>query len=355
MKNGDYALIRKNVIISGEKIEIDEKIIIKNDYKTTFQNKRTTRGYRMEDITVKWPKEAKVAVCLTGDIDRAWDLSNGRLERILEVLDDFGVKFTFPITGRVFFEDSDTRARVEQIIDHGDEIAGHGDVHKGFRDQSYDEQKRRMEETMKIIREFSGIKINGFRAPDVNMDIVTLKVADELGLFYDSSHMIGEAILVNFRGRFIEIRNKTLRRVISDPIEVIKGPSKRFSLDYKGVGIFGDKEDHCLPFNPFFEGQKLGILEIPMSYLDDYGLIEAARIRNWKKIAEIWKRNFDYHYRREGLYVLEAHPRRIGMREYVGALRSLVEYAINQNDVWFATLTELATWWNKAGLDVICS
>jgi len=306
----------------------------------------------MGGITVKWPKEAKVAVCLTGDVDRAWDLTNGRLERILEVLDDFGIKFTFPITGQVFFEDSDC---VGQIIDHGDEIAGHGDVHSGFRGQSYAEQKRRMEETMKIIREFSGIKINGFRAPDVNMDIVTLKVADELGLSYDSSHMVGEAILVNFRGRFIEIRKKTLRRVISDLIDVIKSPLKRFSLDYKGVGIFGDKENQCLPFNPIFEGKRLGIFEIPMSYLDDYGLIEVARIRNWKKIAEIWKRNFDYHYRKEGLYVLETHPRRIGMREYVGALKALVEYAIGHKDVWFATLTELATWWKKAGLDVICS
>ena len=53
MKIGDYALIGKNVIISGEKIEIDEKIIIENDYKTTFQNKRTARGYRMGDITAE--------------------------------------------------------------------------------------------------------------------------------------------------------------------------------------------------------------------------------------------------------------------------------------------------------------
>jgi hypothetical protein len=180
------------------------------------------------------------------------------------------------------------------------------------------------------------------------MDIVTLKVAGELGLSYDSSHEIGEAILVNFRGRFIEIRSKALRRVISDSIEVIKGPSRRFArIAYKGVGIFGRKEDGCLPFNPIFEGQKLGILEIPVSHLDDSNLIEETRIRNWNKIADIWKKNFDYYNGKNGLYVLEAHPRRIGRKEYIGALQSLIEYAIDQNDVWFATLTELATWWRE--------
>jgi peptidoglycan/xylan/chitin deacetylase (PgdA/CDA1 family) len=298
----------------------------------------------VEDTAVRWPKETKVAVCLTGDIDRAWDLADGRLERILEVLDKFGIKCTFPVCGQVFSEDPDC---IEQIISHSDEIAGHGDIHKGFRGQSHTEQKRRIEETMKIIREHSGIKINGFRAPDVNMDMVTLKVADELGLSYDSSHMIGEAILINFRGRSIEIRNKTLRHVINDSIEAIKEPSRCFTLDYKGLGVFGSKEDNYSPFNPISEGQKLGIVEIPMSYLDDYGIIEAARIKNWKKTAEIWKRNFDYYYEKKGLYVLDAHPRRVGMKEYIGALKSFLEYAVSQENVWFPTLTELATWWKK--------
>jgi len=294
----------------------------------------------------RWPKGAKVAVCLTGDVDSPYDLVNGRLERVFEVLDDYQLKYTFFITAQFCGKILDS---IKEMISHGDEIAGHGDVHEAFRGQSYEEQRKRMERMIRVIREVCGVKINGFRAPKLKGDIISSKVADELGLSYDSSYGTVEAGWINLKGEFIKIKRKKLRHFLINCIKVIKLKKSKFLTRpfLKGVGGFmrEEYESGCLPFHPIYNGQQLDILAIPFSEMDDYYLIEKAHIKNWKKIAEIWKSNFDDHYERNDLHVLLAHPVRVGKKEYIKALRSFVEYAIGKGDVWFATLSELTTWW----------
>lgn len=56
------------------------------------------------------------------DIDHSRDLADGRLERMLEVFDDCGIKYTFPTTAQVFLENPDS---MRQTGDQGPEIAGH--------------------------------------------------------------------------------------------------------------------------------------------------------------------------------------------------------------------------------------
>jgi len=292
-----------------------------------------------------WPHGVKAAVCLTGDVDRACDsFVDGRIERILDALDDYKVKYTFPITAHVFLEDIDS---IKRIVKHGDEIAGHGDVHKFFRGQSYEEQKKRMRKMIKLIVESSGIRIKGFRAPGLKGDLITSKAANDLGLLYDSSTPFYETEWINVGGKLFKVRNKKLRVFMTDCTQILRSfrrlqPWRKGSLNKK-------KETSYYPYSPFFNGKRLEILEIPVSSMCDYYLIDLRGYKNWKKVAKIWQSNFEDRYRKGGLFVLLAHPSRIGRKKYIKTLRSFIEYATKNDDVWFATLTELTKWWKSRG------
>jgi len=290
-----------------------------------------------------WPHGVKAAVSLTGDVDRACDsFVDGRIERILDALDDYKVKYTFPITSHVFLEDIDS---IKCIIKHGDEIAGHGDVHEFFRGQSYKEQRKRMEKMMKMIKESSGISIKGFRAPGLKGDLITCKAANDLGLLYDSSAVFYETNWIQIRGRLFKVRNKKLRVFMSDCAQIWK--SFRHLQPWRKNSLNKKKEASYLPYSPVFNGKRLKTLEIPVSSMDDYYLIDVRGYKNWKKVAKIWQSNFEDRYRKRGLFVLLAHPSRIGRKKYIKALRSFIEHAIKNDDVWFATLTELTKWWKS--------
>ncbi len=74
-----------------------------------------------------------------------------------------------------------------------------------------------------------------------------------------------------------------------------------------------------LPFIPEIDGEKLDILVIPTSNVDDYSLIEVGpKLKNWKKVAKVWQRIYDDTYAANSLYVLLAHPRITGRKEFIG-------------------------------------
>lgn len=305
----------------------------------------------MEAFSSLWPRNAKAAVCLTGDVDAAGDLAEGRLERLLATLDDFEVKFTFPITAHAFIEDPDV---FKPIIERGDEIAGHGDIHVGFNGQKYSTQKTRLILMMETIEKICGVRIRGFRAPYLSKDANTIKAETELGILYDSSVTYRSARLWHSEEDLHQkTRSKRLRSLthstqlkLASKFETILRYSRPVEKLF-GLGSFsGRLKDQ--PFNPIVEEEKLGIVVLPLSH-DDYYLIDVwPRLKYWEDVAAVWKKEFDCHYNGNGLYVLLAHPLRIGRQEYIGALRSLIEYAKSKNDVWFTTLAELAGWWNTS-------
>jgi len=296
-----------------------------------------------------WPRNAKAAVCLTGDVDASEDLAEGRLERLLDTLDDYEVKFTFPITAHALIEDLDV---FKPIIERGDEIAGHGDIHVGFNGQKYGTQKTRLALMMETIEKICGVRLRGFRAPYLSKDANTIKAETELGILYDSSVTYRSARLWHSEEDLHQKTGNKRFRLLT-PSTQLKLASKFETIfcylrpveKFFGLGGFsGRLEDR--PFNPIVRGEKLGIVMLPFSHNDDYYLIDVwPRLKNWEDVAAVWKKEFDCHYNGNGLYVLLAHPLRIGRQEYIGALRSLIEYA-NSNDVWFTTLAELAEWWS---------
>jgi len=292
-----------------------------------------------------WLNERRAAVCLTCDIDRKDYAAEGRLERILDVLDDQGLKSTFFIPAETMRQDPRIAA---EIVAQGSEVAGHGDTHRGYKGESYWEQAKRMSRMIETIQDVVNIKVKGFRAPRLSEDRNTMKAANDSGLIYDSSITCREAWRWNLVGRLREtVRNETLSRLLSRARE-IDGPSipahvrPVAELFYEACFGHLHRDD---PFHPVVKGKKLRILEIPMSNRDDHQLINVwPRYRNWRKLALAWREDFDRRYGRNGLYVLLFHVQLTGTKRYIKALEDFVQYATDKN-VWFPTLAELAEWW----------
>ncbi len=298
-----------------------------------------------------WPMDAKAVVCLTGDIDAAQDVAKNRLDRIFEVLDDHKIKYTFFITAQLFLDNFDA---VKPVVYHGDEIAGHGDVHTGFSGQEYVVQKKRLENMISIIRDVSGIRVKGFRAPNLSGDLVTTKAANDVGLIYDSTTTTHET-WINFRGNLLKLKSRKIKKFLISSRMSGRSRTLLKKLHYsqplvRVLHISSLRPEATqatyLPFNPLIDGKTIDILVIPVSNVDDRSLIDVGpKYRDWEKVAKIWQKTFDDIYMARGVYVLLAHPLRIGTRQFIGALRSLIEHATEKGEVWFATLAQLAEWW----------
>ena len=292
-----------------------------------------------------WPNEKRGAVCFTCDIDRRDYAGEARLERVLDLLDDQELKSTFFIPADTICQDPGIAAK---IVAQGSEVAGHGDTHRGYKGQTYSKQANRMSRMIKTIQDVVNIRVKGFRAPGLLEDINTIKAANDLGLFYDSSITCREAWRWSLVDRLRRtVRNETLRDLLSKA-KKINGPSipthvrPITELFYEACFGHLHKDD---PFHPVVDEKKLRILEIPMSNRDDHQLIKVwPRYHDWRKLALAWREDFNRRYKRNGLHVLLFHVQLTGTKRYIKALEDFIQYTTQKN-VWFPTLTELGQWW----------
>ncbi len=288
-------------------------------------------------------------MCLTGDIDSPEEISSGQLSTIFDILDEHVVHYTFPITGNVLHEALED---VKEIVKHGDELAGHGDVHLPFKGQPFSAQLSRVLKTVGTFNELAGVRILGFRAPYLSGDIITAKAVAEAKLLYDSTVTSGETWF-RIGGQLVRLGNPVLRAMLQKSVRLrplkkaLKGIHS--SQGYMGVShtsslaLDGPRE-LFLPFHPRLANEVIKVLEIPVSNMDDRSLIDVGpRYRDWRKVASVWIRNFDYYLKHNGAFVLLAHPSRIGTSRYAPALRALIEHAYAKES-WFATLSQLSNW-----------
>jgi len=294
-----------------------------------------------------WPKEKGGAVCFTCDIDRRDYAAEGRLERILDLLDDQELKSTFFIPAETICQDPTIASR---IIAQGSEIAGHGDTHRGYKGESYREQASRISRMRSTIQELVNVKVEGFRAPSLLEDTNTIKAANDLGFSYDSSITCREAWRWSLADRLRRtVRNETLRGFLSraEKIEGSSMPGQVRPVTLLFYEACFGRLHRDNPFHPMVSTKKLRILEIPVSNRDDHQLINVwPRYRDWRRLAQAWREDFIRRYRRSSLHVLLFHVQLTGTRKYIKALEDLTQYTADMN-VWFPTLAELAEWWRS--------
>jgi peptidoglycan/xylan/chitin deacetylase (PgdA/CDA1 family) len=263
-----------------------------------------------------WPNGARVAVCLSFDVDNEalWrenplpvPLSEGEygatsgLPRILTLLDQQQVSASFYIPAMSAMLHPQMIHDIMKAGRH--EIGVHGWVHERY-PQVNDALKEQQLLTQSIdyLTRAIGKRPVGFRAPSWEYSPHTLEQVQKAGFLYDSSFM-------------------------------------------------GMDEPYDLVSN----GKSTGLLELPINWIaDDYPYYEpeaAGSLPSPDAVFQVYKAEFDGALEERSLFILTMHPHITGHRSRIVQLEKLIAYMKSKPGVWFATLEQIATYVKKPGAD----
>jgi peptidoglycan/xylan/chitin deacetylase (PgdA/CDA1 family) len=251
-----------------------------------------------------WPNGARVAVCLSFDVDmqRANPLpvplsvgeygATTSVPRILDLLDRHQVPATFfiPAMGVMLHPEM-----VQAILARRrHEIGVHGWVHEfwpGIGDTA--KEQRLLAQSIEYLTKATGKRPVGVRAPSSGFGPQTFDLIRQAGFLYDSSLLAAD-----------------------EPYEILSN------------------------------GQPSGVIELPISEVGNdyvyYGETANGSLPSPDAVFEIYKAEFDLAFQERTLFILTQHPHVGGRRSRIVQLDRLITYIKSKRDVWFATLEEVA-------------
>ncbi len=134
-----------------------------------------------------------------------WDLREGALARqtasLLEALDAIGARATFFVLGMTARRYPEL---VSEIVARHHEVASHGFEHRRVYDQSPAVLSTDIERSVEVLREITGRRPRGYRAPAFSINLRTpwaYEVLADLGFAYDSSQYDSPRIPLRVRPR----------------------------------------------------------------------------------------------------------------------------------------------------------
>lgn len=270
---------------------------------------------------IVWPEHAKCAVMLSfdfdaelvwGDLDssvyeRAGVLSNGQygarrgVQRCLDVLKQFDLQTSWMIPG---LNVVNYPQQVAAIAENGHEIGNHGWAHENFGHRTIDEQKVLLRRTNDAIRDLTGQRPVGFRAPAGEFTDDTLRLLADEGFRWSSLTRSDD------RPYVVETDD--------GPTDMIEIPAHWYLDDFP-----------CFMFNRTEPSYPAG----------------QSRIASYSAVLSDWKREFDAFYDQGLCFVIMFHPQTIGTPGRIRLLVDLIEHIKSKEQVWFATGSEIADWW----------
>lgn len=270
---------------------------------------------------IPWPEGKRAAACFTFDADAESAIlgtspeSAGRMSamshqaygplvgipRILAILARHELRSTFFVPGYTAHRYPDV---VRSIVDAGHEVGHHGYLHETMTGLNESEEAAILDRASEVLERVTGTAPIGYRAPMWELNWHSPRLLSERGFLYDSSLMDAE--------HPYELAVSTDRSLVEIPIQ--------WALD--------DWEQYC--YIPNFSGS---------------GLIESPR-----KAAEIWRLEFDGIRSVGGCFVLTNHPFLSGRPSRAAVLEELLEYVRSHDDVWLASMGEIASHVRDLGL-----
>ncbi|HLJ50845.1 MAG TPA: polysaccharide deacetylase [Bryobacteraceae bacterium] len=254
-----------------------------------------------------WPGNARVAVCLSFDVDNeSYLLARGEtspttlsaadfgaqsgLPRILQLLDRYQVPATFfiPAVSALLHPEM-----IPAILKSGrNEIGVHGWIHE-FPPalDSAAEEERLMNQAIDYLTKAAGKRPVGYRAPSWAFSKNTLGLVRKSGFLYDSS-----------------------LQAMDEPYELMSNG--------EDTGIVELAIDWTLTETP---------------YLGRGGTLPQPEL-----LFQLYKDEFDGAYQEGTMFVLTLHPHVSGHRAPLEQLNRLVAYMKSKPGVWFATGEQIA-------------
>jgi peptidoglycan/xylan/chitin deacetylase (PgdA/CDA1 family) len=254
-----------------------------------------------------WPNGAKVAVCLSWDMDNeTFDIAAGNtapvvlsqgqygttegLPRIMELYDKYNIPGSFyipAVSGLLYPE------MIKEITKRPrHEIGIHGWIHESLTDiDDKAEEERLLNKAIDFWTKALGKKPVGYRAPAWAFSKYTLDLIRKAGFEYDSSAM-----------------------GMDEPYELMSN------------------------------GQPTGMVELPVDWiLDDYPyFISTGALPAPELIFKVYQDEFDQAYKEGTMFMLTMHPMVSGHRSRIMYLDKLIAYIKSKPGVWFATGQQIA-------------
>lgn len=254
-----------------------------------------------------WPGNARVAVCLSFDVDNeSYLLARGEtspttlsaadfgaetgLPRILQLLDRYQVPASFfiPAVSAILHPEM-----IPAILKSGrHEIGVHGWIHESLVAlNSESEEERLLNQAINYLTEATGKRPVGYRAPAWAFSRHTVGLLRRSGFLYDSS-----------------------LQAMDEPYELVSN------------------------------GEPTGIVELAIDwtltetpYLGRGGTMPSPEL-----LYQLYKDEFDGAYEQRTMFVLTLHPHVSGHRGPLRHLEQLIAYMKSKPGVWFATGEQIA-------------
>lgn len=254
-----------------------------------------------------WPGNARVAVCLSFDVDNEQlargvtlpvPMSAGQygaitgLPRVLRILERHKVPASFFIPAASLVVQPSMARDIMKPGHH--EIAVHGWIHENLpalNDAA--EEERLLNQAITYLTKVTGKRPVGYRAPAWAFSQHTLGLIRKAGFLYDSSMM-----------------------AMDEPYELLS------------------------------HGQPTGLIELPVEWiLDDAPYFgRSGSLPSPEQIFKVYRDEFDMAYEEGTMFMLTMHPHVIGHRSRAVHLDRLIEYIKTKPNVWFATAEQIATY-----------
>ncbi len=264
---------------------------------------------------IKWPNGAKCACAITFDMDadslihlarpknshdRLYPISMGRygpdvaVPRILDTYRRLGLKQSFFVPGWCVEQ---YPAAVESMLEQGHEVGHHGYLHEDPLTHSYEQQAEWFGKAMDAHKRVVGNTPRGYRAPVYNINQGVLDLLLEYDFQYDSS-MMGDDI--------------------------------PYMLDIRG---------HHLMEMPVHWGTDDWP---PFAHFDEIGYMMPVKSPS-SGLQGFWE-EFEAHYEVGGFWHCIWHPFLTGRLARWKQVEKWLESTLENYDVWFASLGEIAAY-----------
>jgi peptidoglycan-N-acetylglucosamine deacetylase len=262
---------------------------------------------------VPWPNGARCAAAITFDMDADSSLhlnhpdtadtklcattmmrydADVAMPRLIEVFKRFGLRQTFFVPGWCVERYSDA---IKAAVDDGHEIAHHGYLHEKVNLLSDAQELQVLRLGIEAIRNATGRRPRGYRAPSYAFSKRTLSYLLDEGFEYDSS-LLGSDIpylIANDKGSVVEV-----------PIDTTMDDWTQF-MCFRELG-------YMLP------------------------------IASPARAMEVFRAEFDAAWKYGGMWMAVWHPFVSGRLARCDAMIGLIEYMLDRGGVWFATTEEIA-------------
>jgi peptidoglycan/xylan/chitin deacetylase (PgdA/CDA1 family) len=254
-----------------------------------------------------WPNNAKVAVCLSFDVDNeSYLLARGETSPTTLSAADFGAETGLPrilalldryqLPGSFFIPAVSALLHPEQIpaiLKSGrHEIGVHGWIHEYLPALgSASEEDRLLTQAIEYLTKASGKPPAGYRAPAWAFSEYTIGLLQKHGFLYDSS-----------------------LQAMDEPYELMSN------------------------------GQSTGIVELAIDWTltETPYLGRGGTMPSPKLLYQLYKDEFDGAYKDGTMFLLTLHPHVTGHRAPMRHLEQLIAYMKSKPGVWFATCEQIA-------------